>query len=504
MTPEAYQQLAATNEWMALWPEIAVALLGALILGLDLVSSPRTRDRVLPGLAMVGFLAIFAGVVLTSNAALAEPDRLLFGGMIAQTDFSQWMRIFFLIGAIGAAYLGLAYLRKQDLPRSEFFTLLCFATASMMLLAQSAHFVMLFVSLEALTITFYVLVAYCRYSPFSLEAGLKYVVLGAFSSAILLFGIVLLYGTAGNPLLEGATGDGLGFRALRGFLATGGNADYPLAVAGVALVVCGLAFKISAVPFHIWSPDVYHGAPTPVAAFLAVGSKAAGFAVLVNLMMGPFAPMSEITVPLLSAIMVLTVLYGNFAALGEGQLKRLMALSGIAHAGYLLLGVTAVAAGLVEAWLAVFFYLVTYLFGSYSVFGVLTFASGVRDEQQEITSYRRFSRQQPFLSVVLVIGLASLAGIPPLAGFVGKLLLFVVAFQAGLIVPLVAAIVGVVASIYYYFGWMRLCIFADDTAADPEPVQPRIRLSLDQKFAIGIMSGALLVLGVYQGTLLGG
>lgn len=498
MTSEALQQMAATNQWWLLWPEIAVALLGAVVLGLDLVSSPRTRDRLLPGVAMAGLLAIFAGILFTAEQTLAQNHEFLFGGMIVQSTFSQGMRLFFLVAALPVAYMGRVYLQRQDLPRSEFFALICIATAGMMLLVQSGHFVMLFVSLEAVTITFYVLVAYCRYNPFSLEAGLKYVVLGAFSSAILLFGIVLLYGAAGNLQLAGSTSDGLNFTFLAQFLAV--HADYPLAKAGVALVICGLAFKISAVPFHIWAPDVYHGAPTPVAAFLAVASKAAGVAVLANLVAGPFAPMREVTVPLLSAITVVTVLYGNFAALGQNHLKRLMALSGIAHAGYLLLGITAIAAGLVTSHVALTAYLLTYLFGSYCVFGVMTFTAGVRDEQQDVSHLRRFAHTQPFLAVVLLLGLASLAGIPPLAGFIGKFLLFIVAFEAGLYIPLGAAIVGVVASIYYYFGLIRLAFLTPASEDAPKELEG-LRLNFDEKFAIGIMAGAVVFLGVYHGWL---
>lgn len=494
MNPENLQALAATNQWGLLWPEIAVALLGCLILALDLVISPAQRQRWTPTLAVLGLLGIFAFFL----SSLGQPGSWVttgaFGGLVEQSIFSQMMRIFFLLVSVPVAYLGLLYLEKHDLPRSEFFCLMCLATAAMMLLVQASNFVLFFVALETVTITFYVLVSYCRYSPFSLEAGLKYVILGAFSSAILLFGMVLLYGAAGDVSLPGATGDGLNFAALGNFIAQ--NAELPLVRVGAVLVLAGLAFKISAVPFHVWAPDVYQGAPTPVTAFLAVGSKAAGFAILANVVSGPLAALSDITTPLLSALATITILYGNFAALGQTNLKRLMALSGIAHAGYMLLAVAALSAGVASAEWALVFYLITYLLGSFTVFGVMSLVSGVRDEAQELSDYRRLARQQPFLGAVLTIGLASLAGIPPLAGFMGKLLLFIAALKAGLFVPLIAAGVGVAASIYYYFGWIRQAIFEDDDI-DAAPTLPEIRL--EHKFAVGVLAFAALVLGVVQG-----
>jgi len=214
--------------------------------------------------------------------------------------WSQFLRLFFLTTSILVSILGTIALAKQKLPRIEFFHLVLVVTAAMMLLAQANHFVLLFVALETVTIGFYILVSYFRTSPLSLEAGLKYLIMGSLSSAILLFGIMLLYGVAGNPALAGSSGDAMNFDALRRFLAL--NPDNFLASVGIVLVLCGVAFKIGAVPFQIWIPDVYQGAPTPVTAFLAVGSKAAGFAVLLVLTQTAFAPYQGLMIPLLGLI----------------------------------------------------------------------------------------------------------------------------------------------------------------------------------------------------------
>jgi NADH-quinone oxidoreductase subunit N len=325
-----------------------------------------------------------------------------------------------------------------------------------MLLAQSNQFLMLFVALETVTVGFYVLVAYCRKSAFSLEAGLKYLVLGALSSALLLFGIVLLYGVAGSPELSGRVADPLNFQALAGFVSA--HPTHPLVLGGTALVLAGIAFKVGAVPFQIWIPDVYHGAPTPVAALLAVSSKAAGIFVLLVLVRGPFAGLQETLVPLLSTVAVLTILFGNFTALPQRNVKRLMGLSGIAHAGYLLVGI--VAAMTVDwAVYAILFYLVAYLLSSFGVFGVMALVAGDDDADQEVDHFEDLGRREPFLAGVLTVGLAGLAGIPPLGGFIGKVLLFLAAFQAGLYALVAVSVAGVVLSIYYYFGWIREAVF---------------------------------------------
>jgi len=484
----------ATNEWAAILPEIMLGVLALALLASEMILPPERRSLI-PRMAIWGqaFVLLFA---FGLGASAFESERSYFAGLIFQTDVTQIMRGFFLVSSILVCYMGRIYLSRQALPKTEFYALVLIISAALMLLVQSSHFVMLFVALETVTVAFYVLVAYCRTSQFSLEGGLKYLILGALSSGILLFGMVLLYGIAGNPELAGSSADSMNYSELTNFILL--NADNLIVRVGALLVIAGICFKIGAVPFQIWVPDVYQGAPTPVTAYLAVASKAAGFIVLMQLVRGPFIGLSELLVPVLSVIAVATILFGNVAALTQRNVKRLMGLSGIAHAGYLLVGLIA---SIYVPWAvyAVIFYLITYLLASFAVFGVMSLTAGAADADQELEHYGNFARTNPFLGGVLAMGLGSLAGIPPLGGFIGKLFLFVAAFQAGLYGLLGVSVLGVVISIYYYFGWIRECYF---TPASAEVVaDSRNSASGSDRLLLGALVAATVVVGVLPAAL---
>jgi len=486
--------LTDTHDWGAILPELMLGVFAILLLVLE-VAVPRVKKAIpsiaiaLQGVALLYVLWILFG---------SEPAELRtsFAGLIFQTASTDLMRVFFLLSGIVVSHLGMVYLRRNPLARVEFFHLVMVVVAAMMLLVQSGHFVMLFVALETVTIGFYILVAYGRTGALSLEAGLKYLVMGALSSGIMLFGIVLLFGAGSNPLLPGASIDPLAFTNLGAFL--GANTDNLLAIVGAGLVLSGIAFKIGLVPFQIWIPDVYQGAPTPVAAFLAVASKAAGIFLLLTLLTGPFSALSHVTVPLLSALTALTLLFGNLAALPQRNVKRLMGLSGVAHAGILLLGVIA---STQAPWVVpvILFYLFVYALASFGVFEVMAHVGAENDADQEIDYYSELMHKQPVLGGALAIGLGSLAGIPPLAGFVAKLLIFYAALQAGLYLLLGLAIFGVVVSIYYYFGWMRASLMKGLFLEDECPA-PRVP-ALGTRIILYSVSGLTVLLGLYQGML---
>jgi len=267
-------------------------------------------------------------------------------------------------------------------------------------------------------------------------------------------------------------------------------------------VLAGVAFKIGAFPFQIWIPDVYQGSPTPVTAFLAVGSKAAGFAVLLVLARDVFVSYAWLVTPVLTVMAAATILFGNLAALTQHNVKRLIGLSGVSHAGFLLLGVVA-STKVPMALGAIYFYLFAYLIASFTVFGVMAHVAGADDADQELDHYAGLAKESPFLAAVLAVGLGSLAGIPPLAGFMGKLFIFIAAYQAGAYGLLAIAATGVVISIYYYFGWIKAAVFEQWTPpSDTAPARPvRTPVNVVSGVTLGALALASVVLGFYQGPL---
>ena len=496
MTLEALQSAAADNAWTAIFPELMLAGLALALLVLEIVL-PKKEHRHIPDVALVGLVAALIGLFINYHSATLGTDT--FNGLLHHSADGQKMRAFFLLSALLVCVLTRVNLAKRPAPQVEFYHLVLIVAAAMMLLAQSRHFVLLFVALETVTIGFYILVSYFRTSTASLEAGLKYLVMGALSSGLLLFGIVLLYGVAGNPALPAHSANSLRFGELAAFLAA--NPHNFLASIGIVLVLAGVAFKIGAFPFQIWIPDVYQGAPTPVTAFLAVASKGAGFAVLLVLTREVFASYAWLVTPVLTLMAAATIIFGNLAALTQHNVKRLIGLSGVSHAGFLLLGVVAAQAVPMAAG-AVYFYLFAYLIASFAVFGVMTHLSGADDSDQELEHYAGLARDNPFLATVLAVGLGSLAGIPPLAGFMGKLFVFIAAFQAGYRGLLVLAAAGVVVSIYYYFGWLKAAFFETPVLSSDAPASPaRTPVGFVTGLALGVLAICSVVIGFYQGPL---
>jgi NADH-quinone oxidoreductase subunit N len=339
---------------------------------------------------------------------------------------------------------------------AEYYSLIIFALAGMLFAASSNDFAMLFVSIELITITFYVLVSFQRGKIASLEAGVKYLILGALSSAFMVFGIALIWGTTGK----------LNFTELAAVAPQ--FADSKIFLLGVLLVLVGLGFKIAMFPFQIWVPDVYQGAPAPTTAFLAVGSKAAGFVLLLRVLFTavPSVAHTPLFANLLIVLAGLTILYGNLCALPQQNIKRLLGYSSIAHAGYLLLGVAALNA---SGQAAILYYLAGYLFTVLAAF--LVIALVLRHlETEEISSLAGLHQRSPLLAATMTIAMVSLAGIPPLAGFFGKFLLLKAAVEAaqtsgnhGYYCLVFTALAGVVISLYYYFGVIKTMYWSRET-----------------------------------------
>lgn len=492
--------IAGTNSWGLILPEISLGCLALLLLMLE-AFLPKFAHGAIPRLSIVGQLAILAYLVFCPSSV--GDSGSAFGGMIAISGVTNALRIFFLVASIFVSYLAMVSFETKRLARIEYFATALVITGALSLMSMSNHFVMLFVALETATVGFYILVSYFRENALSLEAGLKYLIMGALSSAILLFGIVLLYGAASNPALLASNPDSMNFQNLRAFLEA--NPTDTLAVIGMVLVISGVAFKIGAFPFQIWVPDVYQGAPISTTAFLAISSKAAGFAVLLTLV-GVFAPLSAWLTPLLTGLAAATILFGNLAALTQRNLKRVIGLSGVSHAGFLLIGVIA-SQTVPQATNWVIFYLFAYLLGSMAVFGVLVHLPKDSDAELELDDLGDLAKKNGFLGIALAIGIGSLAGIPPLAGFIGKFLIFIAAFKAELYGLLAVGVVGVVISIYYYFGVIKAAFFDvwrfndEDEEATKPTMQPGDLLTGLGKLTIVIALVGSVALGFFQGPL---
>ena len=492
------REISLTNDWLLLLPEIILASFAFAILGIDLFlkSSKKTWQvkYIMP-------VSVFAYALVLAILFLFGDNFYIggithFGGLIEQTEANQFMRSFFVLASLFVTLISEQFLNQKQLQKAEYLHLILLSCAGFMLLVQCAHFISLFVCLELVTVAFYVLVAFQRTKVLSLEAGLKYLTLGGLSSAILLFGIVLLYGIAGNSEMVGFTKDAFQFQALNSFISL--NSDHLIVRLGALFVLAGIGFKIGLVPFQIWVPDVYQGAPTPTTSFLAIASKAAGVFLLIQLLQGPFFALDSVLIPILSILCVLTILFGNISATGQTNVKRLIGLSGISHAGYLLLGVIA-SYTVPSAIYAVLFYLSLYLLSSFLVFASIVNMENEDDSLMDTRNYQGLYSRNPLLGIASLIGIASLAGVPPLGGFIAKVMLFLVAYQAGLYSLLAVAIIGVIISIYYYFSWIRSIVFISDEGN--EALAKPLTLPSSQRFLLIFLMGVILIAGLFPSLL---
>lgn len=491
--------ISDTHNWIALIPEISLCLTGLFLLLADVLIPPGGKPWLIR--FGVGLNILLLGYLLFSKESAST--EVLFGGMIDVTSLSQWFRGFFLITQLGVFWLAGNYFKNRALLRTEFYAVVNIVTAGMMLLAHSSSFVVLFVALETVTIGLYVLVAYDRNSEFSLESALKYLVLGGTNTAILLMGIALIYGAVGSA------NDPLSFESVRAFLAE--NPDNLLAKMGTLALFASVAFKVGLVPFHIWIPDVYQGAPTPTTALLSIASKSVGFVLLFLFFgeSGVFQPLASFLFPFVLWVTLISLIYGNVTALGYTNLKRLLGMSGVSHGGFLMIGVLVYMKMGELNWIsgAILFYLVAYMIASLVVFGVMSILNFEKDEDQDLYDYNGLSEKRPFLAGALTIGVGSLAGIPPLVGFMAKFAFLVAAFQSKMYLLLGVALFAVVVSIFYYFKWIREAFYKDPIrglSLDGETQEePSFKGASYSDIGILIFLGVLTVLlGVFPMNLL--
>ncbi len=469
--------------------EIAVLVVGLGLLVLDLWTPPERKH-------FLGYGAALALVVVLGYSFfrfdLAAAPAFAFGRSYILDGLSLFFKRFFLLAAIMVLLMAVEFSNRIETAISEFYSLIVLALAGMMFAASANDFTVLFVSIELITICFYVLTSFQRNRLPSLEAGIKYLILGALSTAFTVFGIALVSGMAGT----------MGFEELA--KRSPGLAGQPIFILGLLFVLAGLAFKIAAFPAQIWAPDVYQGSPAPTTAFLAIGSKAAGFVLLLRVLFTAVPAVTAQWTTLLMVISGVTILYGNLCAIPQRNLKRLLGYSSIAHAGYLLLGVAAMAANVknpTAGGAAILYYLSGYLFTLLSAFAVLCLLLR-QAEAEDISALAGLSKRSPLLAGTMTLAMVSLAGIPPLAGFFGKFLLLKAvveqgASHAGYYWLVAAAILGVVISIYYYFGIVR-AIYWPGISTDLSPIE----ISAPFKMALyGCVLG-MLYLGVFPNSII--
>ena len=433
--------------------EISVIGLGLVLMLADLFV-PAERRRFI-GYAAIAALGVLLVTSLSGNGSCGQFGTA-FGGMFVNDALSLFFKQLFIVAAILVLFMAAEFSDKlAEGSVAEYYSLILFALAGMLFAASSNDFTMLFVSIELITITFYVLVSFQRSKLQSLEAGVKYLILGALSSSFMVFGIALIWGTTGE----------LNFTKLAAVAPQ--FADSRIFLLGVLLVLVGLGFKIAAFPFQIWAPDVYQGAPTPTTAFLAIGSKAAGFVLLLRVLFTAVPSVTAHWANLLIVISGITILYGNLCAIPQRNLKRLLGYSSIAHAGYLLLGVAALSA---SGQSALMYYLAGYVFTVMAAFFVITLVMR-HLATEDISGLAGLNQRSPLLAATLTIAMVSLGGIPPLAGFFGKFLLFKAVIEAaqttgnhGYYCLAFTALAGVIISLYYYFGVIRAIYWSKDPA----------------------------------------
>ena len=459
--------------------EIAVLIAGMLILMAE-AFAPRIEKRTLAFAGIGALAAVFVATwFLGPNPAVEAVSG--FWSFYTADPLSIFFKRFVLLTTILVLIMMIDYAPSVRISAAagsglgEFFALPIFTCAGLMYLVSAIDFVMIFVSLELVTISFYVLVSFTRRNPATLEAGVKYLVLSALSTAFLVYGITWIFGVTGETNLARIAA------ALANPATERGGALF-----GAVLVIVALGFKIAAVPFHIWVPDVYQGAPTPVTAYLSVASKAAGFVVLLRVLR-PFLMLPQMQ-RLLVLLALLTVVYGNLAALPQTNLKRLLAYSSIAHAGYLLIGVACFDGD------AVVFYLVAYLLMTLLSFAVLIIVAQRTGEQ--IGDFDGLANRSPFLAFAMLIGMVSLAGLPFTAGFFGKFLIFYAAIAQHQTTLVVVGIITVACGFYYYLKVVRAMYWQPATKTDVISVNGLSRLTMTALIA------AIIWLGIYPQPIL--
>jgi NADH-quinone oxidoreductase subunit N len=460
----------------AISPALIVTITACVVLVLDLLPPRQRKDH----LGLVGVAGVI--VAMWTTLVLWGADLRAFSGMVALDNFALFFDLIIAFATALILLLSLDYVRRQGVERGEFYILVLLAAVGMMLMASAADLLMVFLGLEVMSISLYVLAGFLEGRPQAGEASMKYFLLGAFASGFFLYGIALVFGATGSTNLD---------RIAAVVSADGGRE--PMLLIGFALLLVGFGFKISAVPFHMWASDVYEGAPTSVTAFIATGSKAAAFAALLRVLLS-WTKVQPDWALLMWGLAVLSMTVGNVVAIAQQNVKRMLAYSSIAHVGYMLVGVVAGGPGGNGA---VLFYMLVYTFTSVGAFGVLILLERNGHEATHVRDLAGLARSHPVLAAAMVVFLLSLIGIPPTAGFVGKFYLFGAAVREGWIWLAVIGVLNSAVAAYYYLR-IIVAMYMRDPEGSPTVLVP----SFSGGLALAVALWGVVQLGVLPAPLL--
>jgi NADH-quinone oxidoreductase subunit N len=433
------------SDLWALLPELFLTQ-ASLVLLVWAAWTPRAKERILARASLVTLAVTF--VLLFVSADLAGPlPRTACAGMFVLDRFSLFFKFLILAASAVTILFSLKFVGSSPYPGGEYYGLILFSSVGMLFMASGVHLVSIYIALETMALAQYVLAGYFKRESKSLEAAAKYFVLGAFSSGVLLYGLSLVYGATGTLSLAGVA-------------SAFASASRPaLLVVGVLLVACGLLFKIASAPFHVWAPDVYEGAPTPVTAFFSVAPKVAAYAIFARIFFSGFGPGSGDWTTVLAASAALTMVVGNVGALMQTNVKRLLGYSSISHAGYALLGLLAYGTDF-GLW-AILVYLFAYTLMNLGAFGLVVLLEAKGYATETVDDFNGLSKRNPWAAAAMILFLLSLAGIPPTAGFIGKYYLFSAAMKAGWFWLTLLAVLMSAVSLFYYFRIARAMYLVD-------------------------------------------
>jgi len=445
-----------TIDFYAILPLITLVAWASALLLLDLFFT-RKIEGLTPILAALGLL-----ITLVISALNPVAGSTAFNGMIEADGFSSYLQILFAGSGIVGIALAYGYLKRMGINRGEYYPLLLYSISGMILMAQAADLIVVFLALELLSIPLYILAGIARPNPASEEAALKYFLLGAFAGGFVVYGVALSFGATGTTSLSGIVA-----------AVDSGLANMPLLLIGAGLILIGLGFKVALVPFHMWTPDVYHGAPTPLTAFMAVGAKAAGFAALLRIFLAALPVLAGNFVPVFWILSALTMFAGNLIAIVQDNIKRMLAYSSIAHAGYIMMAVVAFGQEFVskDAVASSLFYLLAYAvtnFGAWSVVIALERAEG---KGLQLEDYYGLGKKYPVLAAAMLVFMLSFIGVPPTIGFMGKFYLFRTVLEGGYTW---LAVIGVLTSILSAYYYLRVVVNMYMREGDPEIAPDRL------------------------------